>query len=385
MSLSVCLVTRNEEDNMGRVLRSVAGVASEVIVVDTGSTDRTAEAAAALGARVNQFPWGDDFSAARNYALDQASNDWVLWLNPDEELLPEGRESVKESLAHPDVPAYAVRVRDRLTDGPSAKETETYQIRLFRRSSGARFAGRLHPHFQPPLEELAARQGQRVYPSALVIVRHGYLSKLTPDKLRWAARLLELELRDRPGQLHYLVEYGRTLLLLNDPRGREVLAEAADQVLASRNAAAAPSIAVGSLLEYVLNTAPEQAKCRMSPAEAEILAMRWFPRTPPVLWAVAQRHFATGDFSGATTLLEQLVLMGRTGAYDHGAGFDPDVIGGAALMNLGVCHLRARLWDQARDCFEQLLSHPTYQAQARDKLALAEAGRNRLPGSGGAS
>src|SRR6266545_4913896 len=115
MSLSVCLVTRNEEGSIGRALRSVAGVANEVIVVDTGSTDRTAEEAAALGAKVSQFPWGDDFAEARNYALDQARGDWVLWLNPDEELLSEGREHMREALARPDALAYDFRVLDRLT------------------------------------------------------------------------------------------------------------------------------------------------------------------------------------------------------------------------------------------------------------------------------
>jgi hypothetical protein len=255
------------------------------------------------------------------------------------------------------------------------KVAETYQHRLFRRDSGARFAGRLHPHFQPTLEELALRQERKVYPLDAVVVRHGYLSKLTPDKLQWAARLLELELRDRPGQLHYLIEYGRTLLLLNNPRGHEVLAEAANQVLAAKSAPAAPSVTVGSLLEYVLTVAPEQAKCRMSPADAENLAMRWFARTPPVVWTVAQRRFAAGDFPGAAALLEQLVDMGRTGGYDHGASFDPDVMGAAALMNLGICHLRVGQWERARYCFGQLLTHPTYQEQARANIALVDASR----------
>src|SRR4051812_11296819 len=101
MSLSVCLLTRNEEGNIGRALRSASGVAREVVVVDTGSTDRTAAVAVALGATVSQFPWGDDFAAARNFAIDRARCDWVLWLNPDEELVG-GWDRIAESLARPD-------------------------------------------------------------------------------------------------------------------------------------------------------------------------------------------------------------------------------------------------------------------------------------------
>src|SRR5262245_21570036 len=85
MSLTVCLLTRNEAGNLDRVLGSVAGVADEVVVADTGSTDATVEKAQALGARVTSVAWDDDFSAGRNQALDQATSDWILWLNPDEE------------------------------------------------------------------------------------------------------------------------------------------------------------------------------------------------------------------------------------------------------------------------------------------------------------
>jgi hypothetical protein len=383
MSLSVCLLTRNEEENIGRAIRSVSGIANEVLVADTGSTDRTAQVALALGARVGRFAWGDDFAAARNFALDQARGEWVLWLNPDEELAPEAQAAVAEALARPDALAYILRVRELLTDGRPAKEAETHQPRLFRRDSGARYAGRLHCHFRPPLKELAAQQGRKVCELDATIVRHAYLSKQTPEKLQWAARLLELELLDRPGQLHYMIEYGRTLLLLNNPCGHEVLAGAADRVLAARHASAAPGATVGSLLEYVLTVSPEQSKCRMSTAEAEDLALRWFARTPPLVWAVAQRRFQAGDFPGAAGLLERLVEMGRTGEYDHAAGFDPDVVGAPALMNLGVCYIRTKQWDRACRCFGQLQSHPTYHAQARANLAVAESGRRQAQSTSG--
>ena len=88
MTLSVCLLTRNEENNIARAIQSVTGIADQVIVADTGSSDRTVPIAAELGAQVHQVNWQDDFAAARDFALTQATADWILWLNPDEELLP---------------------------------------------------------------------------------------------------------------------------------------------------------------------------------------------------------------------------------------------------------------------------------------------------------
>jgi tetratricopeptide (TPR) repeat protein len=377
MSLSVCLVTRNEENNMGRVLRSVAGVADEVIVADTGSTDRTAEVATSFGAKVTPFAWQDDFAAARNHALAQATGDWVLWLNPDEELLPAGCERLPAYLAAEDVLGYVVRVQEQLQGDRPDNVAETHQPRLFRREAGVRYRSRLHPSFAEPLEDLARRLGKLVGAADVTLRRHAYLSVPTPDKLRWAARLLELELHDRPGQIHYLVEYGRTLLLLNDPRGHEVLAEAVEQILPSRDAPVPPVPAAGPLLEYLLTVAPEQYRGRLPRAEARQLALRWFGQTPPVVWALAQDRFQAADYAGAAGLLENLLRMGRSGAYDHSEAFRPDVIGAAALLNLGVCYIRLGELDRAEDCFRQLLTDPVHQAQARRNYALVQTLRGR--------
>src|SRR6185295_10128605 len=87
-------------------------VADEVIVADTGSTDRTEQVARDLGAVVCRFPWCDDFSAARNFALSHARGDWIFWLDADEELLPESVAELRECLARKDALAFQVRRQD---------------------------------------------------------------------------------------------------------------------------------------------------------------------------------------------------------------------------------------------------------------------------------
>jgi hypothetical protein len=377
MALSVCLLTRNEEANLPRVLASVAGLADEVVVADTGSTDRTREVAAQRGARVYSVGWQDDFAAGRNSALARATGDWVLWLNPDEEFLADSRDQLRACLANQSAFGYLVRVQELTRAGPPDFVTETVQLRLFRRRPEVRFLGRLHPRFEPPLEDLARREGKQILASGLLIRHHAYLSVLTDDKLRWAARLLELELRDRPGQLHYLIEYGRTLLLLGDPKGHDVLAQAADQVWGARDNQTAPTPAAARLLEYLLTVSPAQSRSRLTREEALELARRWFPTTPPLLWAAAQFWFAREDYRRAAELLERLVQCGATGVYDRSAAFDSAIISEAAAMNLGSCYVRLGQPERAEHCLRPLLNHPAYQAQASQNLALVENLRRR--------
>jgi tetratricopeptide (TPR) repeat protein len=298
----------------------------------------------------------------------------VLWLNPDEELVSVGPEPLAALLARPEALAFAVRIQEAIRPDQVEGAVEIVWPRLFRRLPDVRFAGRLHPHFMPPLDELARRNGMKICRSDLLLRRHAYLSVLTEEKLRWTTRLLELELRDRPGQLHYLIEYGHNLLRLNDPRGHAVLAEATELTLKAADAARAPSPTVASLLEYLLTVAPEHAS-RLAPAQAGALALRWFPAAAPLLWAMSQRAFQSGEFAKAAALLERLVHLGRTGAYDRSAAFDPSIMAEPALLNLARCYLRLCDFDRAESCFGQALANQAYRAQAQQGLALVQSAR----------
>lgn len=85
-TLSLCLIVKNEEKNINRLLDSVEGCIDEIIVVDTGSTDRTREIAELRGCKVYDFEWVDDFSKARNFSFSKATQDYVLWLDGDDVL-----------------------------------------------------------------------------------------------------------------------------------------------------------------------------------------------------------------------------------------------------------------------------------------------------------
>mgnify|MGYP001386520006 CR=1 FL=1 len=85
MSISLCMIVKNEEDVLIRCLESVKYIVDEIIIVDTGSTDSTVEIAKKYGARIFYYKWDDSFSSARNYSLEKATKEWILIMDADDE------------------------------------------------------------------------------------------------------------------------------------------------------------------------------------------------------------------------------------------------------------------------------------------------------------
>ena len=101
VSVSLCMIVKNEEDVLERCLKSAAELVDEIIIVDTGSTDRTKEIAARFTGKIFDFPWRDDFAAARNESFSHASMDYCMWLDADDVLLEEDQRAfsaLKETL-----------------------------------------------------------------------------------------------------------------------------------------------------------------------------------------------------------------------------------------------------------------------------------------------
>src|SRR5262249_6353861 len=120
--VSLCMIVKNEEHHLPDCLRSAADLFDEVIVVDTGSADRTREVAAHFGARVFDLPWPDSFGAARNESLRHATGRWVLWLDADDRLDEDNRAKLRSVLAGlgEERDAYAMKVRSVLDAGRTA-------------------------------------------------------------------------------------------------------------------------------------------------------------------------------------------------------------------------------------------------------------------------
>ena len=144
-SISVCMITLNEERNLPRALRSVQGIADEIVVVDCGSNDRTQDIAREFGARLLVHPWSD-FANQKNFAADSASHPWIVSLDADEELSPELRRSLLNwKHQEPQFEVYELARRAFYLGGwiTHAGWYPDRQRRLYRRDA-ARFSGIIH-------------------------------------------------------------------------------------------------------------------------------------------------------------------------------------------------------------------------------------------------
>lgn len=149
MKISACLIVCNEEKNLARCLASVAPIVDEIVVVDSGSTDRTLEIARSFHARIVSQPWLG-YVAQKNFALDQATHDWVLSIDADEELSPDLADSIRKIRAERDGAGepngYQVS-RLVFYRGKWIRHGDWYPdrlVRLFRRADARFTGGRVH-------------------------------------------------------------------------------------------------------------------------------------------------------------------------------------------------------------------------------------------------
>jgi len=192
--ISLCMIVRDEAENLGRCLRSVRGHVAEMVVVDTGSRDATCAVAESFGARVVRFPWADDFSRARNRSLEEAGGEWILVLDADEEL----REArlLPNLTAREDVEGWTFTIVSPLgTDGEMGASRHA-ALRLFRNRAAYRFEGPVHEQIQPGI--LRSRPDAVIRHAQVEIRHYGYLAPGRPAKTARNIALLQKALAADP-------------------------------------------------------------------------------------------------------------------------------------------------------------------------------------------
>lgn len=187
-SVSLCMIVRNEEKELPRCLASIKPLVDEMVIVDTGSTDNTREIARLFGARIIEFSWTGDFSAARNAGLEKATGDWILAMDADEVISPLDHEAFKKLLLAPSV-AWEITTRNYMVkvniekwqqnDGhyiieeAAAGWTPSNKVRLFPNRRDVFFQNPIHEMVEPSLELL----GIPVQISSIPVHHYGYLDQ----------------------------------------------------------------------------------------------------------------------------------------------------------------------------------------------------------------
>lgn len=211
LPISVCMIAKNEDNHIEECLKRLRPCRFEIIVVDTGSVDRTVEVAHKYADRVFHFAWCDDFSSARNFSIQQAANDWVLIIDCDEYLENVNLAELEEALSQ-NKEAVGMISRNNPYTVLGTRSIMSERIgRLFNKN---------HCHYEGSIhEQVRTLQGKEPesFPIPLTFYHEGYVSE--SDKRMRATRNLEMLLRDLAlkGPSPYLYFHlGQNYISLND-------------------------------------------------------------------------------------------------------------------------------------------------------------------------
>lgn len=322
-SVTAALIVRDEAAVLAGCLRSLVGRVDEIVVVDTGSRDDTIEIAGKFPIRLHHFTWCDDFSAARNFALEQARGEWILYIDADERLDVPDDEALPRMLADEGKVAWRLRLH------PRVGWTGYSELRLFRNDPRIRFRGVIHEAIWPGVEIAMREDGREVGTSDLSLHHVGYEADQRPKNPRNIPLLRAYLARD-PDNLFCWWHLGDCLRLAGD---EEAAAEAWANGIARHRVLA--SEARRGLGNSILHLALLKLRRRRGEPVDDLLAeaLEMFPENLALQWMAAQVAVDRGDHATARPILERLL------AIDGDTFFEPQLAYDKALFS----HLSAEL------------------------------------------
>lgn len=358
-AISLCMIVKDEERRIGRCLDSVRASVDEIVVVDTGSSDGTKRICLDAGATVYDLPWAGDFASARNFSLEKASGDWILWMDADEELSaddPNALKTLVEHRADPLVPIWLVHLygEEPPDDDRSYRSTG---FRLIRNGVGLSFAGRIHE----TLDVSRLSRTMRLNPPRSLFIRHyGYMDSGYTEKAD--RNLIALQRwkgtdADEPWiDYHMAAEYHR--------HGDQ--AKALETINASLigflNKGVLPP-ALAYKLKYEILTFSQEFDAAYASIDK---AIALYPDYVDLHFYKGVALYEKGLFEGAASAFLHCLMLGEyypqylvmrgTGSF-------------MALYRLGLCYERLNLLDQALEAYRQAISlYPDYgEAKARQR------------------
>ena len=229
------MITKNEEKYLEQCINSVKGIVDEIIIVDTGSTDKTKEIAKKFNFKEKikffDFKWGDDFSAARNESLKHATKDWILVLDADELIEKGDLEKIKNLIenAEENIAGFSLEQMSYInsyfegafkndSDFESVKKypfcISNFLVRLFRNKLNLKFRNRVHELIEDSIEE----KGLKYEKSDVVIHHFGSLKdeKIIEETAEKYSRMILMQLEEEPENARYNYQAARMYIGRND-------------------------------------------------------------------------------------------------------------------------------------------------------------------------
>jgi len=359
MLLTASLIVRNEEAFLGGCLASLRGIVDEIVIVDTGSTDRSKEIAKAAGARTYDFKWTGDFSEARNRALDLSTGQWILYIDADERVRPESLSNLRDALSDPVHVGYEVLLH------PRPGHTAYWVLRLFRNDPSVRFRGLIHENIWPALNEYSAKRGGTVGKSELVLDHEGYEGDRQAKNAR-NLPLLEKALRQDPAHVYAWCHLATIYVDRNEPELAKQAWFSALKLVRERAARAPEDIL--PYLGLIRNGADLGCDTEFLLAEA----LSRFPSSVQLQWLRARKLMDEGRFEDAILAFERIVERGRIGDYDDIMAHDSKLFGVFAYDCLATCHFRLQQYSESRHYYDLAAQQDPGNLEYRVKRALCE-------------
>lgn len=210
ITLSLCMIVKNEEKVLSRCLNSVKDVVDEIIIVDTGCTDDTIKIANKYNTKIYSYNWNDDFSAARNYALKYATSDYILVLDADEYI--ESSEKIKEEIQD-GLNYYYINIYNYMDNNNIYIHKA---IRIFKNHIGLYYINKIHEYI--PIQHKHSTIGQTTFK----VYHTGYLKEVKAEKNKdhYYHRLLMEEVKTNPTAYNY---YNLGVVLYNKENYKKAL------------------------------------------------------------------------------------------------------------------------------------------------------------------
>ena len=359
--VGLCMIVKDEARALGRCLESVKDWVGEMIVVDTGSTDETVAIAQLHGARVSHFPWCDDFSVARNVALDQATREWVLVLDGDETCTVDSSTDFANALQQSQWDGFSVPIQSLNDDGTYSK---AMVFRLFRRAlPGMRYRGEIHEQ----LEAVAAGKVQTSTLSCLRLEHDGYTAAVVAsgDKANRNIRLSRKVTQSRPKDPFSWFVYAMAIAQ-SDPDGMLHAAQTAFALIDADPESVRREHYVVNLYLAAINI--HQSRGNVAQVmELASRALAMFPDSPDLRYQRGGARIADCDFVGA---VEDFCAALSDAASAFKLVVDPAAVGFGARTGLGHA---LRLMGRGDEAIAQLRT-ATEQAPAEYANAHVEMG-----------